>query len=505
MVNENIVLDFYLEQLDTDQIAYLKGRENYKGSIKKSVLELRSCENMHDKIQIAKVLWKTLFEASLTYIDPDKSGYDDLFKFFDEYVEFEELIFASDAFYRDHTIHSLWVYFLGEYLYKKPQFRFIVKDIFKSIKWITGMRKSIQEVNRPDILSDIDHLTKEYTKIISYGESIRCLAALTHDLGYPLKKVRKINSSISKVLPYFSIDNYNEFDFNFNNTQMMFVKDFLERMCMDLSFNAFGNDEKSQEIIRNLFVNNDTSEINVDYFNSLSERDLKIVKKIFEITWTMSRDVGRYLRYSNDFENHEHGILSAFLLTKTLRFFRNLQLIYSASEVNPDNINLSKFYPASTILGAIADHTSKGYQIQSISSVSSLLILVDELEEFSRISRANKNREFINEFCKTDIYVEDDFFNVDFVFDNENIESLDPELAFKGRCKKLLGLFMISDLDEDFRLRLRCIGKLSRNSNTYCLEIKRKYANITINGEEVEIPTYLKSKEFYTKEEYMRL
>lgn len=137
--------------------------------------------------------------------------------------------------------------------------------------------------------------------------------------------------------------------------------------------------------------------------------------------------------------------------------------------------------------------------------MSDLLILVDELEEFSRISRANKNREFINEFCKTDIYVEDNFLNVDFIFDNENIESLDPELAFKGRCKKLLTLFRISDLDEDFRLRLRCVGKLTRNSNSYCLEIRRKFANITINGEEVDIPSYLKSKEFYSKEEYMRI
>jgi len=45
-------------------------------------------------------LWKVLFEAAMEYIDPNKQRYDDLFKYFDEFVKFEELIFASDSFVR---------------------------------------------------------------------------------------------------------------------------------------------------------------------------------------------------------------------------------------------------------------------------------------------------------------------------------------------------------------------------------------------------------------------
>lgn len=71
---------------------------------------------MNNKISIACKLWKVLFEAAMTSINPDKTGYDKLFKYFDAYVEFEELIFASDSFYRDHTLHCIWVYLLGEYL-----------------------------------------------------------------------------------------------------------------------------------------------------------------------------------------------------------------------------------------------------------------------------------------------------------------------------------------------------------------------------------------------------
>ena len=73
------------------------------------------------------------------------------------------------------------------------------------------------------------------------------------------------------------------------------------------------------------------------------------------------------------------------------------------------------------------------------------------------------------------------------------------------RWKIFLNLFKISELDEKLKIRLRCIGKLELDENIYCLEIAQKYANITINGEEQNIPKYLKSKVFYSKEEYMNL
>lgn len=74
-----------------------------------------------------------------------------------------------------------------------------------------------------------------------------------------------------------------------------------------------------------------------------------------------------------------------------------------------------------------------------------------------------------------------------------------------GICKKLLKLLNIRDLDDDFRLRLRCIGKLEKNNNIYSIDIRKRYVSITINGEEVNIQDYLKSREFYTREQYMKL
>lgn len=57
------------------------------------------------------------------------------------------------------------------------------------------------------------------------------------------------------------------------------------------------------------------------------------------------------------------------------------------------------------ILTAMADHTSDGYKISSINTYSSFLTFIDELAEFSRISRANQNREYIIGFSSSSIYM----------------------------------------------------------------------------------------------------
>ena len=103
-VDEKIVMQFYLEQMDADKIDFFNGKEELQAQARIYIEQLIQEEKMNNKISIAVKLWKVLFEAAMTFINPDKSGYDKLFKYFDAYVEFEELIFASDSFYRDNAL-----------------------------------------------------------------------------------------------------------------------------------------------------------------------------------------------------------------------------------------------------------------------------------------------------------------------------------------------------------------------------------------------------------------
>lgn len=348
------------------------------------------------------------------------------------------------------------------------------------------------------------HAIRQLEKLDERQGSIRCLIALTHDLGYPLKKIQKINRAIGKILPFFSIESYQEFDFAYSGTQSAYIDKFIEFLGMEFTVQIEDRSNLETTILDYLKTGQEKKlAIDQEQIGNLSDEQLKTMREGYKLNVGMLQNRAAYFRYADDFELHRHGILSAYLLIKTLAFFKSLKFSY----LKPDNIDCNhldiyQVYAGNIILSAIADHTSEGYKISKINTPSALLIFVDELEEFSRRSRANQNRQFIYEFCKIDISAENGTLFVDFIFENEEIENLNPELAFKGRCKKFLSLLDIKHLDEEFKLVLRCIGRLPNNSNEYKLEIRRNFARVSVNGAEQNIPDYLQSRQFYAREEY---
>jgi hypothetical protein len=505
IIDEKKVLDFYLDEIKKDSIAFLRNKPWYKEDISKEIINLREEKEMHNKIKICKNLWKLLFEASMSFIDTDRRGYDDLFEYFDEYVNFEELIFASDSFYRDHTMHCLWVYFLGEYIYKNEEFKPFFYKYGKKNEHMWKICDFLRKGNHKDIFKSFIDLQDLISEFEDLNDSMRCLEALTHDLGYPIKKINSINKNIKNILPHFGIKNYSEFDFSYSDIHDNLIKDFINFISYNFTFSTDAS-KKSDRIIEkilNLDEYGNIMGINEGELLKLTESEKEILKDN-NFKMQLIFNYSRHMRYSKDFENYQHGIMSAFLLFRKLTVFNSKPFGYTDySTLKVSKIDFIKMNVLAEILMTITDHTSEGFQMSEIMSDSAFLTFIDELEEFSRISRANQNRQYINEFCKSNIYVRDEYLNIDFIFDNDQIDNLDPERAFKGRCKRFLTLFNIRELDENFKLRLRCIGKLPYDNNVYMLEIRRRFVNITINDEEKNIPKYLKTKQFLTKEEYI--
>jgi hypothetical protein len=503
-IDEKKVLDFYINEMQKDSIVFLKNRSRYKEEITKEIINLREASEMHIKIKICKNLWKLLFEASMSFIDPDRRGYDDLFSYFDEYVNFEELIFASDSFYRDHTMHCLWVYFLGEYLIKNEEYKPFFQMYGRENEHTRKACEMLKEKGYGNDFHAFVDLQGTVDNLEQTGESIRCLAALTHDLGYPIKKIYSINKNIKNILPHFGLKNFSEFDFSYSDIHDNLIKDFLNFISLGFNLDLDETKEVRDIFLKTIKVDKKFNflEFDENKLLLLTEEEKKIIKES-RLHKSLRFNYSEHMRYSKDFENYQHGIMSAFLLFRKLAVFNNTDFIYiDYNNLKLTNEDFIKESVLSCILRAVTDHTSEGFQINEIVQESAFLTFIDELEEFSRISRANQNRQYINEFCKSNIYAEDGYLNIDFTFDNTQIDNLDPERAFKGRCKRFLTLFNISQLDEKLRLRLRCIGDLPYDKNVYMLEIRNKYANITINGEEQNIPKYLKSKQFVSKEEY---
>ncbi len=509
-IDEKTVMRCYLDRIEKDEIIFLQGKDELKDSIKSSLEKLIEESKMNNKIQLAVGLWKNLFEAAMSYLSPNKKGYDKIFKYFDSYVEFEELIFASDSFYRDHTLHCLWVYFLGDYLYNNPQFSELYRlerETNESYKLMEKLSDSLHVVEGNDarVLKGILRLIDDNSKL---QDSVRCIAALTHDLGYPLKKIEKINKAMNKVLPYFAINNFENFSFEYENIQQEFVNNFIDYISRQSIVNINNREDLPQEAVRvlekvlsdNAFKANEF-DVFISAIEKLSEEEKALMKGSFKVETLFHAPYGQKASYYNDFEAYQHGIMSAFLLMK------NLQAFQEVDYCRPDfllPIPDARALSMHDILASISNHTSDSYQIQKIDD-SSFLTFVDELEEFSRISRASQNREYVEEFCDTALYMEDGWLNVVFEFNNTNLDNLDPEISFKGRCKRFLSLFDIPNLDEYLKIRVTILGKLPTDNNEYVLEIARKHADIRINGESKNIPKYLKSTQYFTKEEYAQM
>ena len=61
-------------------------------------------------------LWQELASSALNAIDIDSKGNSKLFNYLDAATSFEEILYGLEPYYRDHTLHSLWVYFIGEHI-----------------------------------------------------------------------------------------------------------------------------------------------------------------------------------------------------------------------------------------------------------------------------------------------------------------------------------------------------------------------------------------------------
>ncbi len=494
LINEQIVIDFYIGLVNKDVFDFLKGK-SIKEEVKYALRELRKSSDLNKKIDNAKKLWKKLFEASMSFIDTNKRGYDKLFRYFDEYVKFEELIFASDSFYRDHTLHSIWVYLLGEYLVYSKQFG-IFEDhyhFFDNCAYIEQMLNKIDDINNAKKFNDLSQ-----NRIMQ--DSLRCISALTHDLGYPLKKIEKINESIKKIMPYFSINRFNDFYFNFEGLHQSFIISFLEALSVNIKITV--GDTEVDEIMSRIFehkvIENKyiLKSINNNTLIELSDDEKDRIKKHIGPLIKIESDIEKRLRFSFDLEQYEHGIMSALLLVKTVDCFRKFSL---NNFNNRETSDISYAYdPKLEILTAIANHTSKGFQIKGLHNLSEYLLLIDEIEEFSRISRADQNRAFISEFCKTNMGLADDgYFEVEFIFDKSIISIIDTERYFKDKSLKLMRIFDIEKLNTNLCFRLICLDTDNGDiNNTYILEIKRNHICLIINDNHQNISSYLKSNEF---------
>ncbi len=323
-------------------------QKNGKGDISDNL-------NWYKAHQKGRKLWQALASGSLNSIEPESKGNSRLFGFLKAATEFEDILYGSEKFYRDHTLHSLWVYFIGEYI-----LRDCLPHVYSNLNWY--LINSITE--DPGQYTGKAHLirsaekreTKLRKKVDERKNAIWCIMALCHDLAYSLEKLDSLNERVRKVLSFFDLPDFVHIGYSLDIEHQYIVSQFLESMAMDVVI--------------------------------VPDRNEKAVSvKCY-------RDDSVYWELCRALEKKQHGILSAYLIYKTVGIFAETWVRGPAEEWGLEDSEAVDNIIRGDILFAIAQHEFDFSYLYQLSSLADVLVLSDELEEFSRYGRELLSRQY---------------------------------------------------------------------------------------------------------------
>lgn len=247
-------------------------------------------------------------------------GIQELSSYFDDFIEFESVLYGTDKYYRDHIGHVLQVWAIG-------------------IGLINETKIHLSNGFQIDNTTDFNFQIKENkSKTISKSElwSMWTIISLSHDLGYPIEKTSAINKQAKKIISHFGNMNFSELNYTFD------------------IFNSFLVDK---------FLNIVSSKVCED--QNITRVQTKYRDKI-----------------SKSLEDYRHGVFSSLLIFKNLTYF--LETDYSISNEELGSEDLRQFFIRKEILRSISSHTCHKIYHLELNTLSFLLILCDELQEWNR-------------------------------------------------------------------------------------------------------------------------
>lgn len=262
-------------------------------------------------------------------------GVEELYSYFEEFTVFESILYGADNRYRDHVQHPLIVWMIG------------INILFENVEYFS-FRVATKELAKVEIGESAPHdclETKSVPLKISSAEigAMWTIIALTHDLGYPLQKVDKINAQLQKMLERFGRVDFSASEFNIGHQHSHLVKHLLALLSSSLENCATVN-----ELI---------------FYSHLRAKYLA--------------------KFSKSWEAFDHGIVSSFILLRSLNYFLETDLTDNdGKRLKAEDAR--QFIIRAEMLHAIAAHTTpKIYHILA-NNLAFLLLLADDLHEWNR-------------------------------------------------------------------------------------------------------------------------
>ena len=280
---------------------------------------------------------------------------DQLATYYKKLGEFESVLYGSDPWYRDHVVHVLRVWLLGlRVIFDLPNARL-------SEPPVTGRSVMDKKLFRREEL------------VASFS-----VAALTHDIGYPLEKVSKVNSALAKILDSFGGLTWSPSTVAFSRPRYDIAQQLLRLISSKPEFRNENGDSLTEEELDQR-INDRLNQ----YRRIKNDVDLQKAHELAKWGAVFRTQWKYFQKYLDSFERNEHGFLSALLLLQKLLFFKEGEFAieedyyFSLEEAR-------QFMLRREILRACASHTCSDIYILDPTSIDGLLFFVDEIQEWGR-------------------------------------------------------------------------------------------------------------------------
>jgi hypothetical protein len=354
-------------------------------------------------------LWQNLASFSLNSIDKNSKGNSELFNYLDAATKFEDLLYGLEPYYRDHTLHSLWVFLLGEHLLRDH-----LPELHNNLNWF--LYNDIEHENKSykqKLVTESKKIESElFNEVNRSRDAIWCIMALCHDLGYSLAKLNKLNEKVRDVLKFFDIPSFHQVGYSLDVEHHYIAAQFLELMAMD-----------------------------VRIVPSIDKED--VIVKCY-------RDDSTYWRLCRALEKKQHGILSSYLLYKILSIFAETWVRGSAEEWGLDDKEAVDNIVRGDILFAISQHEFDFAHLCQLGGLADILVIADELEEFSRFGRPLLSRKYYptTADAQIDFLKSGNWVNIQIKYEVAEHHSL--EAFFKRKAEKLCKFFSLDQDPEEY-------------------------------------------------------
>lgn len=269
-------------------------------------------------------------------------GLTELRSYFQDFTEFESVLYGSDRTYRDHVAHVVRVWLTGIYLVAPSAGQGWDAMALAVDPGLNGLG--------PSAFSREERW------------AMWTIVALCHDLGYPLEKTHRVNAVADKMLSHFGTITTGRYQYALQ-TQNQALYDITLRLVSSRLADA------GKAVV--------------------CPDDGDVPRPAPDDATYATHVQAKYLtKFAQSFEHFRHGIVSCLVLMKTLVFF--METDYDLrGEGGLSKEDARQFHIRREILRAIASHTCTEIYHLSINSLGFLLILCDELQEWGRPTFGN--------------------------------------------------------------------------------------------------------------------